>query len=253
MFELPRRLAFLNSSPTAAKRHEPLRLLPSDVRYALQYRRGKLGLTEIEGLANSGFVDESVYLTLKMLHHCPRQQIQILRKVVDTIVEPTDAKSSLINSIETAWTRQPPETKVIGRKLALLSRQGFDLWDKLFKANQWLTTNDPRTPTLVAYAGTLGLRQFATAARARRASIVILLPEALKNPKRPHCGFRIDFSHSHPRITSIGKDALKRENVLLIDDTVQTGRHMRSVLKFWEDSPTHPDFISLCHLPDHFC
>ena len=63
----------------------PEKILPSDVRYALQYKEGLLNKSDLEILAMSNFENEAAYLALKNLRNEPEKHKILFEKYIGFI------------------------------------------------------------------------------------------------------------------------------------------------------------------------
>src|SRR5690349_18423321 len=81
-----------------------MKILPSDVRYALQYGQALLGKNEIEALVLNNFPTEAMYLTLKGLKESPEEQKSLLEKYVSSVLNKNNINNpqgneNLINDV----------------------------------------------------------------------------------------------------------------------------------------------------------
>lgn len=115
-----------------AEPHE--RILPSDVRYALQYKEGELTVFEVLDLVENGFEQEALYLILKSSASTPELQRRFIEQIVTLVLtsENTVINESLRSNLRSMLTQLSPDSTVDAHKVGVLSRQGFDAWHDLY-------------------------------------------------------------------------------------------------------------------------
>ncbi len=131
-------------------------ILPESVRYALQYNEAKLGKEEVFALLHCPYYEKlGVYLALKLIakHQTPR----------DFFVAMTPHITNTQRMV--SWCQQRltdlPDALTHGMKCRQYSHYGPETFDQGFSRLAGQFVNSDHMPMLVAYAGTLGLVDFA--------------------------------------------------------------------------------------------
>lgn len=220
----------------------PLRILPSDVRYALEYKEGKLNSEDIEVLVMSNFEDEAFYLALKGLVNNKDEHKILLEKYISQILPIShgtpDYKKEIQNIVNEELSKNK-DFEVDGVKLAQISRQGFDTWHKKFDNLAVELSLDKKDVFLVAHSTILGLDSFLKSFAKENKDLNIVIPSWIKNE---HIGYNITFSEGKGILNSLEKN-FKKDNSILVDDTKNTGNTLNHIQALWQDSAHNPPEI----------
>lgn len=198
------------------------RILPFDVRYALQYKEGMLDSREIEDLLNNHFINEATYLTSKVLVSDPEKHKEFLEKYANCILN----KNNLINKKEVLKEliiqvlKNNDNVSVKGGKIAQLSRQGFDFWQEKYKLLSAEMSKENREVFLLAHSTFVGLDSFLKAFSEKHKDLNILIPE-WENDE--NFGYRISFSEDKINVQYLQGLIEDKTGSILIDDTQNTG------------------------------
>lgn len=211
------------------KEAQPLpKILPFDIRYALQYKGGLLNGSEIEAFSRSNFIEEAFYLTSKGLVGNPDIHKAFLGKYIAYVLGKDTKKSDAQEIISNALNSRS-DISVQGKKLAQISRQGFDFWQEKFQSLATELSNDERNIFLLAHTTLVGFDSFLKAFSEKNKTLNILIPEWVENEE---FGYAIDFNNGQAHINWLRKTLGIKGDSVLVDDTRKTGATLGKFSKF---------------------
>ncbi len=219
----------------------PELFLPWDVRYAIQYKEGLLGASEMKDLVNNGFKDLGLYLCLKASANDPELQRAIISKLAKAIADHHKSGENLETSItalaEESIDALPEHTTVQGAKLALISRQGINLWRRYYReaAEKYAKESSVRT-FIVGHATFIGLSEFLRFHEEHQKPLHILIPNFIDDNNREICGYRVVGADAVFLPKNFDRDSL----AVVVDDIFHTGDSNKKIKYFWSDGSIHP-------------
>ncbi len=210
-------------------------ILPSDVRYALQYREANLGKSEILDLALNRFEDESLYAFLKALSGLSDVQKNALTKIVAEIkdMDEEQGKDAIRDFVQTNMPSVPESAKVGMMKLGQYSRQGFEEWRRRYAEEAQKAALRAEPTVIVGHSMFMGLRSFVRAHQLAHKPLYILMPHMIDDTDSTTCGYII----TNGVVEFLPKDFARPENAIIIDDVKNKGETEREVQAFWQTSP----------------
>ncbi|MFM2374033.1 MAG: hypothetical protein RLZZ234_28 [Candidatus Parcubacteria bacterium] len=219
--------------PVRVEMHEPL--LPYDVRYALQYREGKLGKEELSALARNGFDREAGYLVLKSLAATPEVHEACFREYIGALVaSKPETREAFVAAVETSIAALPQDVQVMGDKLAQLSRQGCGYWHELYAACAKAHSERAHNVYLVGHATFVGLDAFVQTFRGTEKTLHVLIPQFVDDASLATCGYTVAC---HGEVVPLLKNFERPSHAVLIDDVRNTGASMEHLQHFWVQAP----------------
>lgn len=236
------------------------RVLPSDIRFALQYREARLTNENILDLNRNGFENEALYLLMKATESDPKQQLQFMSDLVGELTQKegregvvsASLKDQVKNFLNHAITQLPQDTIVLGGKLAQLSRQGFEHWENLYVQAAERHARSTASTFLVGHATFIGLASFIDSHTKAGKPLQILIPPFINDPSSDICGYRIQDQS----VQTLKKDFPRDLPAVVIDDTRKTGNSSKNIERFWTArgayQPPHLEFLSLTDPDVHF-
>lgn len=230
-------------SPVTQQFTEPL--MPSDIRYAFEYRGGQLGIDHVQSLVQNNFPDLANYLLLKAMNNDPETQHVFLEQYVRAATSPSEDREVLIKNLQLQACqaqRDKGEIVINGKKLAKVMVQGVNLWESRFQqiAQEVKDRNDESIPVYIAYAGLLGLRQGLETFRDTQREMMVLVPDWAREGKE-EVGYRIRMNNNEGAIVQdLPVNFTRPENFVFIDDTRSTDAHMKEVWRFWDENSGTP-------------
>ena len=225
------------------------RVLPSDVRYALQYREARLRASEISDLAKNGFENEALYLSLKVAVVDPELQLSLMQNLFEDLAHVKSSEKAATQKILQSFVlrelnRLPREFTVHAGKLAQLSRQGFNFWHKIYRECAKKNAMSPAQTYLVGHAPFIGLVPFIQEYARTGKELRIFIPDFIQNPESPICGYRIVTD-----VEFLSKEFNRTKDAVVIDDTRHTGNSNRKIEAFWSCGGVYPspqfEFLSV--------
>jgi hypothetical protein len=232
-------------SPKTPKESAPLgKILPFDVRYALQHKEGALNRQDLEALVNNGFENEALYLIAKSLVGNPDQQRAFIGKYINLVLQNSPDKEgqeslrqTLIQELQGA-----ENSSAQGDKLAQLSRQGFDVWKEKFQSLSRELSSDTRDVYLIAHAMLMGLQFFAKDFSERNKKLNIVVPEWLG---QENIGYSISFEGGVAKVDWLRVPASEAKMVL-VDETQNTGETMKKIQDYFAgNGVSKPDILTM--------
>jgi len=225
------------------ERAAPERNLPSDVRYALQYRQARIGTAELRDLINNRFEREALYLTLKAHAENPEVQRSLIEELAK-LVQPTESgdtpteqemRNGIAAIVEHGIEELPAEPEIKGAKLAQLSRQGFDFWQQRHAKAAEKYAVDPDDTFLVGHSMFVGLSEYMSAHAKQGKPLHLLIPAIFTDDSKDICGYRIEGGS----VEDLPKDFERDTHAVVIDDVSNTGDTRRSIEAFWSAGGAH--------------
>lgn len=227
------------------------KILPGDVRYALQYGDALMGKKEIEVLAMSNFENEAVYLVFKGLETNPDAQKEFLEKYVSFVLNKSEDRRNnrdALNKLITEIVKKSDKLSVKGGKLAQISRQGFDLWQEKFKSLAQELSKDKRNVFFIANSMMLGLEKFIEEFSKNNKKLNILIPTKMTGENN-NIGYSINFNDKEAEVEYFENMGPQKENSLFVDDTLHTGQVLNKLKEFWvKDGSSMPDVLTMVDL-----
>jgi hypothetical protein len=219
---------------------ETSRMLPFDVRYAMQYREAKLGPSEILDLANNRLEHEGLYVLLKAASTSLDKQAALLNALVQTVIN-TEENNSIDEVLQTFIKQHiselPTDAAADSMKLAQYSRQGFELWRSKFLEAARLAAGRKNPTYLVGHSMFMGLTEFITEHAKVKKPLHVLMPHLIEDSDNSFCGYVIIDNDT----LLLGKDFIRENGAIIIDDVRNTGETEETVRMFWNQQATDTD------------
>jgi hypothetical protein len=211
----------------------PERILPSDVRYAFQYKEAKLGVSEMRDLVENGFEPEALYLVLKSATDDPELQQRMLQDLVDMVLKEEEGggdQDDMRVFLREALSELKDDVAVEAQKVALISRIGFELWHKLYEDAAAKLAKEDGEVYLLAHSTFVGLPAFIEQFSSEGKPLQILVPEFFSDEESDICGYIIE----NGTVSLLPKDFARPDAAVLVDDVRNTGETLEKVKAFWE-------------------
>jgi len=202
-------------------------VLPEAVRTALSAQNGNLFKKDLEVLATREYryTDSVIYLLAKMLHPWPELQKRFLAEVSFCCVRGPDTRA-----LVRAWIgRIDPSWGVPAAKIIQLNRQGFELWDDLYRQSTKECAGRGLPLVLVAYATLVGFRWAVRTYQQTEQDIFIVSHLLTDDPTIDYCGYRLSWRRHKPQVDFLSKSFSWPEAVIILEDTVKEGITLRTV------------------------
>jgi hypothetical protein len=216
---------------------ETNRMLPFDVRYAMQYKEAKLGPSEILDLANNRLEHEGLYLLLKAVSTSLDKQVELLDALVQTVKDVEENTS--VDEVLQAFVKQhvpdlPTDATADSMKLAQYSRQGFELWRSKFAETARLAAERDNPTYLVGHSMFMGLAEYVIEHAKVNKPLHILMPHLVEDADNSFCGYAIIDNDT----LLLAKDFVRESNAIITDDVRNTGETEQTVRTFWNQGAT---------------
>lgn len=229
-----------------------IKILPSDVRYALQYKEALLNKDEIEQLNENHFETEAFYMTIKGLQENPEVQKELLEKYIKNEITNKDSEKESKNALQNLlkeYIKELGESSVKGGKLAQLSRQGFEFWQERFENKAKELSKDKRNVFLVANAMMLGLSHFVKEFKKENKPLNIIIPDWLKQGAHT-IGYSVNLEDKENLVDFLKRSDDKNEALaVLVDDATNSGSVFNKIKKYWEDNGLkEPETVAISQL-----
>jgi hypothetical protein len=229
-----------------------MRILPSDVRYALKYKEAILTKSEIEDLNMNHFENEALYLTVKGLQDKPEEQRILLEKYILHTLNKTGTKDidkKVLQSIISDSLKGNDSITVQGEKIAQISRQGFDFWQEKFKNKARELSEDKRNVFLVANAMILGLSPFVEEFSKKGKTLHIIIPKWIDEGAHT-IGYAVKFEGKEPKVEFLLKNTDKDQALaVLVDDATNSGTVFEKIKNYWKKNGLQePDTVAMANL-----
>jgi hypothetical protein len=221
------------SRPARAPEAAPHKLLPFDVRYALQYRDANLRQKDIAALFRNGFPELGFYLTMKATSENDPAQMKLLERVTGD--QPGVAR---MRAEDAAFALETIEGATIkAAKIASISRYGMPGWLNHLNTAlvQGMSEVPEETPVfMLANAPYSGLDVIMRHTVSRGAPLNILKPNRFGQTEQP-VGFSLtpDPEDGTVAIDQLSHDFERPPEALLFDDMVRTNATMTEAIGFW--------------------
>lgn len=189
---------------------ENFTVLPFDVRYAMQYKKGAVNYEEIACILDMSFWWAWFYLMMKL--HQDNSYIQ--NQILDAVINHIDDKDALYDILKSIHKQHPTEQSIQGHKLGILSKYNFTGWDKAFWTIAHTCNKEGQTPIILLYAWLLALPSFLS--YYQWDTIWLFNP---KNPEKTIKFFKEQDKRQYIHMPLQGIDT----NHIFIDDIYNTG------------------------------
>ena len=219
-------------------------ILPSDVRFALQYRDGQLKTGDVDKLFRNGLQPLGFYMAMKASKDNDAVQADLLDRAAAnnfdlTRLRPADATGAM-KHLE---TQSPPSVE--GKKLhSVMSLHGIKGWSGRFtEAIAPALSQKPESELfMVAHAPYVGIDELAALSLLRGRRLGILKPERLLQTEQP-VGFMLEPRSQGVDITALSHDFDRPDQAIIFDDALAKGAARDRVMNFW-GAESSPDFIT---------
>lgn len=216
----------------------PAVYLPETVTYAARYRDAQFGKNEVEAMLQPQYQGTGLYLAMKFLDHFPAEQRKILEMVLQNTVHGGDYSELYPRILDKFLDLREPafrEYSMDGKKVAQIYRQGFQLFEDRFRDLAAELYEGDHIPTLLCYAGVLGLKPFLERLPVGK-KLFLLNPKAVSTSSVPGArfGYAIertdkDFTFKEFYADEDFEAAAGGQKIVLIDDTKNTGATLEKV------------------------
>ncbi|MBI2651356.1 hypothetical protein HYX01_02715 [Candidatus Woesearchaeota archaeon] len=218
-------------------------ILPWDVRYALSQCEGNFGIDELISLQKPEYCGIGTYLALKALDGNPENQQALLTELVNHFH--TERTYRGISSIVLPYLDNMPNVNVQGKKVAQISRIGFDFVDKQFQSIARDIYSNERLPLLLAYAALIGLKLFIEE-MPDCATFGIINPKQLEGKPADSLGYLVSRSGTYMDVRPLKQPDLTSSCITLVDDTRKTGGTFSITTTFLEG------IVPLCNIKEKY-
>jgi len=202
------------------------KILPHDVRYALQYKEAVLNAEDIEALINNNFENEALYLVFKGLSENPEKHRALLQVFVEAVLKNHSENSSgLVRKIANNGLAGEKGFSVQASKLAQWSRQGFEFWQEKFKEAAAQLALNKQEIFLTAHSTFSGLSYFLKFFNEKSKTLNIIVPGWLQND---NIGYKIKFKDGVAVLSWLSKPFEIKEAVI-VDDIENTGQTLKEI------------------------
>lgn len=237
-------MKFFENFKKSNKNEKIEKILPSDVRYALQYKEGMLNKEEIETLVMSNFESEGFYLIAKGIQEKPEIQKSLVENYAKIILNDKTNSKMPLKEFLSKEINNITETEVNGVKLAQVSRQGFELWQKKYEEIARELSNNKKDIFVLAHSTFVGLSHFIKEFSKNNKTVNILIPLWFEKDQQ-HIGYSINFNQKEVTTTWLDK-SFKKESSIIFDDTIKTGGTISKINShISENLGDSPEIISL--------
>lgn len=227
----------------------PAVYLPETVTYAARYRDAQFGKNEVESMLQPQYQGTGLYLAMKFLDHFPDEQRKILEMVLQNTAQGGDYPQLYSRVLEQFLELREPafrEHSMDGKKVAQIYRQGFQLFEDRFRDLAAELYEGEHIPTLLCYAGVLGLKPFLEQLPVGK-KLFLLNPKAVSTPSVPgtRFGYVIERTDKDFLLNEFHSDedfeaAAAGQKIVLIDDTKNTGATLEKVRQLFAGHPKWP-------------
>jgi len=208
----------------------PLEILPSDVRYALQYKGGVLNKTELDALIQNNFTNEALYLVFKSLVDAPNEHKKLLEEyIAGAINKDAAVDKNFVRELVAPALSNKENITVQGKKLTQISRQGFDLWQEKFSSLAEKLSSDERDVYLIAHSTFIGMDAFLKFFSKKNKNLNILIPEWIGNE---NIGYVVNFVDELANVTWLRLPFENKKDLILVEDTKNTGKTLQKIQDF---------------------
>ena len=222
---------------TPKQETKPLKILPSDVRYALEHNAGKIKPEDIETLTHSHFIPEATYALTKGLEKIEVSHFEYLENLVQIYSKNLDMpeREKAIKDLNDTYMQKVDKNQEIDVvKLAQISRQGFDLWQEKYKDIAKNLVQENKQIFLLANSTIIGLEHFVREYAKAKKPLSIIFPNYIESEKET-IGYQYDFG-DEIQTTKLNRDFKRPRESIILDDTKNTGETFNDIEKFWQSS-----------------
>lgn len=227
-------MKFFENLKKSNKNEKVEKILPSDVRYALQYKEGMLNKEEIETLIMSNFESEGFYLIAKGIQENPEIQKSLVENYAKLILNGEPNSNLLLKEFLSKEISNIKDTEVNGVKLAQVSRQGFELWQKKYEEIARELSDNKKDVFILAHSTFIGLSHFIKEFSQKNKTINILVPLWFEKDQQ-YIGYSINFDQKEVNTTWLNK-SFKKESSIIFDDTIKTGGTISKINGYLSES-----------------
>ena len=225
-----------------------IKVLPQSVRYALEYRQGNIGKEEVTHLLKAGFEDEALYLSMRALNRFDNRAVS-LQKYLTLLLRNAQEHIGYSDVISDAVENIPNGIEIQAKKLAQISRVGFESWHKKFEEFADESVQSQKVPVLIAFASMTGLTAYLDRID-QIPEMQIIIPSWVSDPHDGLCGFRIQ-SGENSSVQPLDKNYTRPTSFMIVDDARRTGSQLGIIENFWfSNNETHFDNSSLHLISD---
>lgn len=214
-------------------------VLPESVRYDLKYKAGQTGSAGVRELMVPARKMQrlGLYAALKAADGRPELQLPILERLVELNFDISQLKVEDFGQVLDDMDGRQSTVDI--KKLAEVSRKGFDNWPSQFGEQLAEKVSPDASIFALAYSAVMGIDKLAQARSGDRA-LHILIPNSFDDASLPSVGYVI---HSTGSIDLLPRDFARPASAVVIDDIENTGSTRRQVADFW--GPSNLDYVPL--------
>lgn len=207
------------------------RILPWDVRYALQHRDARLVGDDIETLASNGFGRLAFYMAMKAMADHPEEQIK-MAQVLENKGFDLDEVGADDVSIASEHLRRHKKT-VNGMKLGQIFRHGPSQWQRRYDnaAERNAEAIGNSSIVLVAHSTLVGIDSFASRLE-DGASLLVVRHDSVVS-ECDDGGFKLTQTNGMLGVSSLDSPFERPSSAVLLDDTENSGKTIRDMIDFW--------------------
>lgn len=209
------------------KQETPEKILPFDIRYALEHRGCILSKQDIETLARNNFENEALYLTFKSFRGNPQKHKELLQKYIDSFLENNKLQGEnkdFLKEFILETLKDIDKVAVEGTKLSQLSHQGFELWQEKHNELALELSKNSSDVFIMAHSMFIGLNSFLKYFYEERKKLNILIPEWMET-ETP--GYVINFDDEQKSTVDWLKKPFGEIDSIIVDDTKNTGNILK--------------------------
>lgn len=216
-------------------------ILPPSIRAALNGSPdasiNKTELTEL--VEREDFIDQSIYLLLKILNDRPDIQQRLIQEIAAVKEMNPDNLSILRSTLKNYLDFVDQKKRVKAGKLVQISSQGFYTWDQKYMelARDWkIEYGEQTTPVLIGYATLMGLKRFLEKFPNNDINLYIIIPEWVKDGDSEFCGYCISKNETVTVVDKLRKNFSRPKSAIIIDETMAKGTTLNSMTEFWKNN-----------------
>ncbi|HEX7017996.1 MAG TPA: hypothetical protein VF209_03760 [Patescibacteria group bacterium] len=217
--------------------HHTEKIYPRSVLDAIR-EAGTLEEEELIDLINNNFPREFLYLGTKALAATPEIQEQFLQEALSVFMDKPADDEVFKAELERLLEHFLKNVSVKAAKLAQLNRYSSAGWLGKFKELILTTLEETPSavPVLLAHVPLLALPDFVKMYQeAGHQALYVLNPAWVDDSESEYAGYRVELQDIYPQVRLITKDEtqeLSGKSVVLIDDTIKSGKTMEKVRQF---------------------
>lgn len=220
---------------------DPGKILPYSIRRALGDHYGILYPDDLRILAQTdAYVDILFYLLTKILRHVPDDQYDFLSEAGRHMTD--DDHHALMDLIRRKIDGCSPHVGVEAMKLLQINRQGFELWDDLYRGAAERCAAEGRDIVLVAYAPLVGFQNIVRIYRDTALAVSVISHLRVADAADTFCGNRFVWGPNGACMTTlVRKDAVWPSRLVVLEDTIRRGTTLRAVTDFIRSRSPHTE------------